>query len=96
MVSRFQVFLKNLLRALAWRAPGPVQSSLDDGTEAQEGRIGAAGLAEGGGGGGDSGARSSGGGGAGVVQLQLVGRRLAEGVLSPRSTGILYFGAESY
>ena len=55
----------------AWRAPGPVQSSLDgDGTEEAEG-VNAAGVAEGSGCGGGGGTRSGSGGRAAVVQLRL-------------------------
>ena len=47
----------------AWRAPGPVQSSLEgDGTEAEAERVRATRVAQGGGGGGSGGARSGGGG----------------------------------
>ena len=63
----------------AWRAPGPVQSSLEgDGTEAEAERVRATGVAQGGGGGGSGGARSGGGGRPAVVHLHMVGGRLAK------------------
>ena len=63
----------------AWRAPGPVQSSLEgDGTEAEAERVRATGVAQGGGGGGSGGARSGGGGRPAVVHLHVVGGRLAK------------------